>query len=75
MSGGEAVFDLRIDADDWMAYYRGEIGQIQVRAIDGRRVRFPARLLRPFVTAGGIQGRFRLRYDDTGRSLGLDRLD
>jgi hypothetical protein len=75
MSGGEAVFDLRIGADDWLAYYRGDVSQIQVQAIDGRRVRFPARLLRPFVTAGGVQGRFRLRYDGTGRSLGLVRLD
>lgn len=74
MTAGEIVFDLNISAEQWLAYYRGHVRQVHTRAVDGRTVRFPARLLHPFVTADGIHGRFRLRYDTGGHSLGLDRL-
>jgi len=40
----------------------------------GRRVRFPANILRPFVTLEGIQGRFIIRFDSDSRFQGIDRL-
>ncbi len=71
---GEVVFDLAISADQWLAYYRGHVRHVHTRATDGRGVRFPARLLHRFVTADGIHGRFRLRYDANGHSQSLERL-
>lgn len=68
-------FRLDITADDYLAYYQGVVRDVVVRAEDGRRVRFPAGALQPFITHQGIQGRFELRFDANHKFLGLQRLD
>lgn len=68
-------FRLDIDAEDYLAYYRGSAREVLVRAEDGRRVRFPASALQPFVTRDGVHGRFELRFDAGHRLLGLQRLE
>lgn len=73
-AGGEVVFRLAIPADTWLAYYRGAARDVVARAEDGRTVRFPARLLRPFVGHDGVHGAFRLRYDAAGHCVDLSRL-
>ncbi len=75
MSVQTVEFDLRITADDWLAYYRGTARYVVTRSLDGRRVRFPARLLHRYLDHSGIYGRFRLHYDAEGHSHGLERLD
>ena len=67
-------FRLSISAAEYVDFYRGEVNSVLVTARDGRRVRFPAGALRRFVTAEGIHGEFRLRFDGRGRMAGLDRL-
>lgn len=67
-------FRLDISADDYLAYYRGSIRDIMVGTEDGRRVKFPAGALQPFVTRAGIRGRFELRFDANHRLIGLHRL-
>lgn len=69
------TFRLELSEQEFLRYYAGQARDVVVRAEDGRRVRFPARLLRGFVTYSGIRGRFRLLYDDTGRSRGLLQLE
>ncbi len=63
----ELIVDLHIDALEYQRLYRGTAATVLVRARDGRRVRFPAASLRRFVTHDGIQGSFRIRYDQNGR--------
>ena len=68
-------FRLDLSSDEYLAYYQGVARDVVVRAEDGRRVRFPAGALQPFITHQGIHGRFELRFDATHQFLGLQRLD
>ncbi len=67
-------FTLRIPAEEMLRYYRGKAASVSVMAEDGRRLRFPAETLRPFVTREGISGRFVLRFDERNRLQGIDRI-
>ncbi|TXH90161.1 MAG: DUF2835 family protein [Rhodoferax sp.] len=69
----EFHFDLAISATEYLAYYRGDVQQVMVRALDGSKVQFPARLLMPFVTTVGVRGRFVLTCDNDGRGARLVR--
>lgn len=72
--GHSMTFRLDIDADELMRFYRGETGEVVARADDGRTVRFAAVKLRPHVAAGGVRGRFRLRFDDDFRFVSLEKI-
>lgn len=71
---GQVRFHLEIRGEDLLRFYRGEASSVHVTADDGRRVRFPAGALRPYVEPDGVRGLFLLRFDARGRMLGLDRL-
>ncbi len=74
MIGEEVFFVIHLSAEEFLRYYQGTAGFIQVQAEDGRRIRLPAGNLRRFVTATGIRGRFRLRFDAQRKIIGLDRI-
>jgi len=65
---------LAIPADEYVAMYQGSVRDVVARARDGRTVRFPARILQPFVTHQGIYGRFAIRFDESNRFAGISRL-
>jgi uncharacterized radical SAM superfamily Fe-S cluster-containing enzyme len=67
-------FSLNISSDDYLRYYRGEASMVQVTADDGRRIRFPAANLRPFVSREGVQGRFEITLDKENRLQDLKKL-
>ncbi|TQV81509.1 DUF2835 family protein [Aliikangiella coralliicola] len=67
-------FNLTIPADEYIRYYRGEIKWVQVRAINGLKVRFPANLLYPHVSHNGINGRFVLEYLAGGKAVSLRKI-
>ena len=67
-------FRLNISAEQLLEYYRGSVSQVSVVAADGRRVRFPANVLRPFISEGGVRGEFILQYDDNNRFSGIRRI-
>ena len=69
----ELVVDLAIDARDFKRLYAGTVRDVYAVSRDGLRVRFPARHLRPFVTASGVYGRFELCVDG-GRLAAIRRL-
>lgn len=53
---------LKIPHHRYLMYYRGAAEEIFALAHDGRTVRFPARVLRPFLTQRGIVGTFVIEY-------------
>ncbi|MCX4029846.1 DUF2835 domain-containing protein [Endozoicomonas sp. SM1973] len=55
--------ELMIPADEFLALYRGTARDVVATSIDGRTVRFPAKVLQPFVTQAGIHGRFSIEFD------------
>lgn len=66
-------FRLDITTEQYLPYYRGEVLQVMVRLADGKTLRFPANLLRPFVQADGIHGDFILSCDDQHKGAQLKR--
>jgi hypothetical protein len=67
-------FRLAISADDYLAYYQGVARAVLVRAEDGRRVRFPAGALQPFVSHQGVHGLFELCFDAGNKLTELRRI-
>jgi len=75
MRGTMKTFRLRlvISAREMLTYYNGDAQQVFAKARDGTRVRFPARVLRPYVTSEGVDGEFLLRCDESFRFISLDK--
>jgi len=70
----EVRLQLHIPPERLLVWYRGAAAEVQATASDGRRVRFPARVLQPFVTRDGVHGAFVLRFDDQSRFVDIRRL-
>ena len=68
-------FSLDISATKLEAYYRGSVREVLAYSTNGRRLRFPLSLLRPFVSHSGVQGRFRIIFDQTMRCERLEKID
>lgn len=68
------VVQVHIEPDELLRFYRGEAREVLATSEDGRSVRFPVQMLRPFVSKDGVHGRFRLDFDHTGKSRGVRRL-
>ncbi len=69
------LVDLSIPAAELLRYYRGSASAVIAHDRYGRLLKFPATALRPFVTAGGVHGRFELEVDDANRLQRLTRRD
>lgn len=69
------ILDLTINADEFERWYQGSASDVIAYAVDGRKIRFPASILRPFVSRTGIKGRFRIVFDENNRFNRIDRID
>lgn len=67
-------FSLYVAPQDYLRFYQGAASQVSVVSEDGRRVQFPARHLRPYVTPDGIQGRFEMVLDGDNRLVAFKRV-
>lgn len=70
----ELTIELHLTAGQVESYYRGETRAIQARATNGQTVRFPASVLRKFVTFDGVHGRFLIEFDEQHKFVRLERL-
>ena len=68
------IVDLVISAEEFQKLYQGSAKHVLCHSQDGRRVRFPASILRQFVTMQGISGRFQITFDDENRFSNIMRL-
>jgi hypothetical protein len=66
---------LHINADEFQRLYEGSVKEVVARSSDGRRVRFPANILRSFVTHAGISGRFHIYFDSNNRFQSIEKID
>lgn len=66
---------LAIPAEEYQRLYQGAVRDVLARSADGRRVRFPAAILRPYVTHSGIQGCFRILFDEDNRFRSIEKID
>lgn len=68
------IVAIRLSKTQYLSYYQGKINQISALAEDGRRVQFPANILRKFVEHDGVRGRFKLSYSSAGKLISIERL-
>ena len=74
MPSHSVQIQLSITAQEYEAYYRGQVKFVQGVATDGRTVRFPAAILRPYLDHLGIKGLFRIFFDETGKMQKIERI-
>jgi len=74
MPNRKVYFALQISAHKYMEYYSGEVRDVVAVASDGRRIRFPANLLRPFVGQDGIHGEFVIEFNDDNKFVAINKL-
>ena len=70
----EIIVDLYISPEEYLKLYQGRSAVVSALARDGRRVRFPASILRPWVRHEGIRGCFRIRFATDGRFSDIQRV-
>jgi hypothetical protein len=68
------TFSLHLSADQYLRYYQGSVGSIQVVSECGKRLRFPASRLRAFLTHDGISGRFVIRIDENQKFIEMRKI-
>jgi len=67
-------FHLSLSAENYRQYYRGQVNAVQVQSLDGQNLRFPAAILRPYLSHAGVSGLFELEFDDNQKFVSLQRL-
>ena len=67
------VIGLNIDSEELLKLYRGSAREVVARSLDGQNIRFPADVLKPFVTHNGVQGQFALVVDASNKLIDLRR--
>jgi len=71
----EFSFNLNISWDEFMAYYEGVARDVVAVSDEGLTVRFPAYVLRPYLTGRGIRGEFILECDEHNKFSSIRRVE
>jgi len=61
------IVSLAISEQEILRFYTGSAKHVNATDLHGRRVRFPAAILRPFVNHHGVNGRFKIMFDEAGK--------
>jgi len=70
----EVRVSLTISSDRYLAFYKGTADTVVTRTADGRKVKFPARVLRQFLTHDGIDGEFTIQFNEHHKFVGIKKL-
>ena len=68
------IVDLSISTEEFVKLYQGAAQNVYAVSRDGRSIRFPANVLRPFVSHDGIRGSFCIYFDHEHKFQSIDRL-
>ena len=68
------IVPLKIHADEFQRLYQGNVRDVSARSIEGLSVRFPANILRPYVTHAGIIGTFAIHFSDDNKFQGIEKI-
>lgn len=77
MPGGflkSIIVNIAISAEEFQCLYEGNVKTVFAHSIDGRSIRFPAGILRPFVLHTGVRGTFEIEFDEENRFKAIKRL-
>ncbi len=70
----EITVNIKISAAEYLAHYKGTVTDVMARAEDGRIIRFPSNILKPFVTHDGICGSFVISFDINNHFIGINAI-
>ena len=68
-------FTLGISPDDYAKYYEGVVTEVQVETYSGLILRFPASVLRKYLTHNGIHGAFEMEVDQNDKFVSIRNID
>jgi len=68
------AFSIQLSYEKYTAYYKGYAEHVVVTAFDGRKIQFPAEILKPYLTHQGINGTFIIYFDDKNKYQSLQKL-
>jgi len=68
-------FSILINPEEYLKYYSGMASTVRTETLEGVVIEFPASSLKPWVTRAGISGTFRIRFDESHRLLGVDKVN
>ncbi|PUA30043.1 MAG: hypothetical protein B0W54_05810 [Cellvibrio sp. 79] len=68
------IVNIAISAEEFQRLYEGNVKTVFAHSIDGRSIRFPAGILRPFVLHTGVRGTFEIEFDEENRFKTIKRL-
>lgn len=68
-------FHMALDADKYLAYYKGKAKYILVRSLDNRSIKFPASAIRGFLTREGVYGLFEIQFDENNKLINIVRIN
>ena len=68
------IFSLNITPEEYQKLYAGTATAVYAYSIDGRRVQFPASILKPFVSRTGVHGVFSVECDQNNRFIGVSKI-
>lgn len=71
MANRKLHFFIDIPAHEYQAYYAGAARNVAVVTREGLHIKFPANILRPFVTYTGIRGEFTIEFDQNNKLVAL----
>jgi hypothetical protein len=69
------IVPLKIYPEEFQRLYEGNVKEVSARSIDGLKVRFPANILRPYVTHAGVVGTFAIHFSDENRFHSIEKID
>jgi hypothetical protein len=70
----ELKFSLNVSREEALRYYKGTASAVIVTTTNGQKVQFPAQHIRPFIEQSGIQGQFKIQFDQDNKLIGLERV-
>ncbi|MFL0798304.1 MAG: DUF2835 domain-containing protein [Cellvibrionaceae bacterium] len=74
MAARTVDISISISAEEFLKLYSGTAKDVVTTARDGRTIRFPANILRPYVLHDGIRGWFRIYFDKENKFQKIERL-
>ena len=69
----EIIVTLAIGPDEYLKNYQVPGINVAAKSVDGKVVHFPANILQRFVTREGVQGRFKIRFNEAGKFQSIER--
>lgn len=68
------IVDINLPREEYLKVYQSYVRQVRGVARSGESVRFPISVLQPYLTHTGVQGSFRLSFDQQNKFVGIERL-